>query len=801
MLQRIINLMLTLYGILVFTMMLLGALFRWAWSFLAIPKPSPVTPQYWILVLWRNFGLAFFGLLFFLWAVDVNLFWLFGRSPSLAELEKPKLALASEVYSADGVLLGKYFRENRSPTDYKAISPYVVKALISTEDAAFTQHSGIDLKAMVSIPWYLVKGDNRGGSTITQQLAKNLYKTRKKSRMRGILTWIPGIKMLIDKSKEWITSVKLERNYTKEEIMSMYLNTVDFGSNSFGIRTAAQNFFQTTPGRLKIEEAAVLIGMLKATTTYNPRKHYKKSLFRRNTVLANMEKAGFISKKELDSLVALPIILRVKQEEHPDGVLDYYGNFLTSELTNWADSNELDIYSDGLKIYLTLDTRYQRLAEEAVFEHMKALQRRFNNHWNGQNPWIDEKGKEIPDFIENQIPRLAAYKSLKKKFGDQEDSIQFYLNKPRKMAMFSWNGVDTLTLSTIDSLRYCKKLLHAGFMVMDPYRGQIKAWVGGINYNFFKYDHVKQMVRQPGSTFKAFVYATAMENGYNPCSRIVDRYVKYEYDEDSAGIKVHKTWAPGNATGSFSGMNMTLRYAMGRSVNSVAAQLTHLLGAEKVARFAKTCGIKTELKATPSIGLGSNDVSLFDMVGAYSAFLNNGVWNQPTLVGRIEDHNRNLIKTFVPEMRKVMSEQAAYMMVHMLKGTLQEPGGTAQALFSFNIFRGNEMGGKTGTSQNQSDGWFMGLTKDLVGGVWVGAEDRAVHFRSLRTGEGSKTALPVFGLFMEKVYRHPELGIRPGFFPRKNYKIPHCPTHIPKKDTATQAEEPGEPDPGELELE
>lgn len=801
MFNQFINAILTAYGVLVFTWLVLWEFVKWCWSFLAIPKPKPTTPQYWVLVLWRNFGLTTVVVLFYFWAVDVNLFWLFGRSPSLAELEKPKLAMASEVYSADGVLLGKYYRENRSPTDYQSISPHVVKALIATEDAAFTEHSGIDLKAMVSIAWYLAKGDNRGGSTITQQLAKNLYKTRKKNQQRGILTMIPGVKILIDKSREWITSVKLERNYTKEEIMSMYLNTVDFGSNSFGIRIAAQNFFSTTPGRLKVEEAAVLVGMLKATTTYNPKRNYKKAISRRNTVLANMEKAGFISRKELDSLSALPIRLKITQEAHPDGVLDYYGNYLTSELSQWADSNDLDIYSDGLKIYLTLDTRYQKLAEESVYEHMESLQRRFNGHWNGQNPWIDEKGKEIPNFIENQIPKTGAYKSLKRKYGVQADSIQYYLNKPKKMAMFTWKGIDTLTMSTVDSLRFCKKLLHAGFMVMDPFRGQIKAWVGGINYSFFQYDHVKQMVRQPGSTFKAFVYATAMENGYNPCSRIVDKYVKYEYDEDSAGITLHKTWAPGNATGYFSGMNMTLRYAMGRSINSVAAQLTNLLGAEMVAEFAKSCGITTLLKATPSIGLGSNDVSLFDMVGAYSVFPNGGVWNKPTLIGRVEDHNKNLIRNFVPEMKKVMSEQAAYMMVHMLKGTLQEPGGTAQALFTFNIFRGNEMGGKTGTSQNQSDGWFMGLTKDLVGGVWVGAEDRAVHFRTLRTGEGSKTALPIFGIFMEKVYQHSELGIRPGFFPRKNFKIPHCPTHIPRKDTSNVGDDPGEPDPGELELE
>lgn len=799
--DRILNFLLTLYGILLMAWMLLGELVRWILFLLYIPRPNPVTPLYYVKLIWRNFGLLVFFIWFYFQAVEVNLFWLFGRSPSLAELEKPKLAVASEVYSADGVLLGKYYRENRSPTDYKDISPNVVKALLATEDITFTEHTGVDLGATVGIVYYMIKGDKRGGSTITQQLAKNLYKTRKKENFKGLLSFVPGLKTLVNKTKEWITATKLERNYTKQEILTMYLNTVDYGSNSYGIRTAAHTFFKTTPGRLKIEQAAVLIGMLKATTTYNPKKNYNKSLNRRNTVLAQMKKYNFITQSQFDSLTRLPILLNYSQEPHPDGVLDYYGTFLTRKLTEWADTNDYDIYTDGLKIYLTLDTRFQKLAREAVDEHMKSLQRRFDEHWRGQNPWRDEKGKELEGFIDQMVQRTEAYKGLKKKFGDQQDSIRKYLEMPKKMVLFSWKGPDTVMMSTLDSLKYCKKILHAGFMVMDPFHGQIKAWIGGINYDFYKYDHVEQSVRQPGSTFKAFVYGAAMENGYNPCSRIQDKYVKYEYDEDSAGVMIHKTWAPGNATGYFTGMNMTLRFAMGRSINSVAAQLTNLLGAQKVADFAHKCGITTPLKAIPSIGLGPNDVSVFDMVGAYAVFLNSGFWNEPTLVARIEDHNRTLIRTFTPQSRKVMSEEGAYKMVHMLKGTLQEPAGTAQALFSFNIFLGNEMGGKTGTSSNQSDGWFMGVTKDLVGGVWVGAEERCVHFRSLRQGEGSKTALPIFGLFMEKVYRNKSLGIRPGFFPKKKYPLPYCPTHVPRKavDT-TDSEVPAEPDPAEMEL-
>ncbi len=816
--DRIINFLLALYGVFLLTLMLLAQMLR----ILNIPKPSPPTPAYYVKLIWRNFGLALFFICLYFQAVDMNLFWLFGKSPSLTDLEKPRLAEASEVYSSDGVLLGKYYHENRSTTEYKEISLNVVKALLATEDINFTGHTGVDLNATMGIVYYMLKGDKRGGSTITQQLAKNLYKTRKKSNFGGVLSYIPGVKTLVEKTKEWLTAVKLERAYTKEEILKMYLNTVDFGSNSYGIRTAAQTFFRTSPGRLKVEEAAVLIGMLKATTTYNPKKNYQKSLKRRNTVLAQMFKYGFLNKPELDSLSALPIRLNYVRELHPDGVLDYYGTFLTRKLTEWADSSGYDIYSDGLKIRLTIDTRLQEIARQSVDEHMSGLQKRFDEHWRGQNPWRDERGNEIPDFIESMVQRTEGYKSLVRKFGERKDSIDFYLNKPKKMVMFTWRGPDTLMMSTLDSLRYCKKLLHAGFMVMEPYQGQIKAWIGGIDYGFFKYDHVAQSVRQPGSTFKAFVYGAAMEQGYSPCQRIQDAYRKYDYEEDSAGIIVKRSWVPGNATGYYSGSSMTLRHAIGRSINSVAAQLTELLGkaargtadkpeynklkdiqigASVVAAFARRCGIRSKLEEKPSIGLGSSDVSVYDMVGAYSVFMNSGFWKEPTIVAKIEDKKGEVIREFSAPTQKVMSEEAAYRMVHMLKGTLEESAGTAQALFDpkFWVY-GNEYAGKTGTSSNQSDGWFMGLNKDFVGGTWVGAEERCVHFRGLRQGEGSKTALPVFGLFIHKLYANRQLGYKPGMFPKKNFKIPSCPTRLAKKavdSTATELET-AEPVPEEL---
>lgn len=737
----------------------------------------------------------------YLLAVDFNLLWLFGSSPSIEKLQSPRLEMASSIYTADGVLVGKYFKKNRSPVKYNKISPLLIKTLLATEDIRFYQHSGVDASAFVGIAIAAIKGDGRGGSTITQQLAKNLYRTRAASS-RGLLSYIPGIKTVISKTKEWITAVKLERAFTKEEILELYLNTVDFGNNCYGIKTAADYYFSTTPAKLKAEECALLIGMLKATTNYNPKRNYGRAFQRRNTVLGQLLKYTFITKAEHDSLIKIAIPYPKGEDKlgHPDGVLDYYNGYLTKYLEEWGEKNNIDIYTAGLKIYLSIDSRMQQYGREAVNKHMKDLQRRFDNHWKGQNPWIDEKGNEIPGFIETMVKRTRAYKGLKRKYGQNQDSIDHYLNKPHKMVVFNWSKPegDTVMWSTLDSLRYYKRLLRTGLMTMDPYTGFVKAWVGGIDYNYFKYDHVNQMRRQPGSTFKAFVYAAAMDRGFGPCYRIPDTQITVRYkdtivDPVTKAITVKDTvWTPKNATGYYSGINMSLRFGIGRSVNTIAVKTTELLGdgdavkgAAIVADYAQRMGIRSKLKIRPSIGLGSNDVSLFDMVGAYSTFLNRGVWQEPQVVMRIEDHNGNIIEQFRPKQNKVMREEAAWLMVHMLKGTLAEPGGTAQGLWSYNITRGNELAGKTGTSSNQSDGWFIGLTKDLVSGVWVGAEERSIHFRSLRQGEGSKTALPIYGLYMEKVYADRSLGIREGFFPKATVKINaslNCPTRLPRSE-------------------
>ncbi|QHL88820.1 penicillin-binding protein [Nibribacter ruber] len=747
-------------------------------------KKKKIQPQNkynkWVRNLWKVFGAGLVLVILYFVAVDVNFLYLFGESPGLDELENPRSNVPSEIYTADGVMVGRYFRENRDPVPFDSIAPIMAKALIATEDERFYKHQGIDPVGLLAAIKDNLSGDTRGASTITQQLAKNLYKTRTKNT-KGVLGYIPGVSTLIAKTKEWNTAIKLEQRYTKDEILGMYLNTVDYGSNAFGIKVAANTFFSTTPDSLKPEEAAMLVGVLKAPTTYNPRFNPKNALARRNVVLEQMAKNKVLTKAQADSLSQLPIDLKYHVEEHLDGVPAYYRQAVNEFVRNWSEEKGLDFYSEGLKIYLTIDSRMQRLAEEALREKMKSLQRRFESHWRGRNPWVDEKDQEIPNFIETSIKRTAVYQSLKNKHGKDTAAINRALNTPHKMEVFTWKGMKDTTLSSMDSLRYYKRFLHAGLMTMDPYTGHIKAWVGGIDYENFKYDHVKQARRQPGSTFKPFVYAAAIDQGYSPCDKIQDQRVTIKYVEDGKNME----WTPHNADYSISGRQMTLRHAMGRSVNTVTAQLTEAIGWDTVRKFARKLGITSPLEAVPSIGLGSSDVSVFEMVNAYSTFINNGFLNKPILVLKIEDRNGNLIEQFNPQQKRVISEETAFLMVHMLKGTMEEPGGTSQALWEYELWKkGNQVAGKTGTTSNHSDGWYMGVTKDLVTGVWVGGEDRSIHFRTSAMGEGSKTALPIFGRFMEKVYQDPTLGIKLGPFPKPTVKIKkpyNCVTVMPRK--------------------
>jgi penicillin-binding protein 1A len=719
--------------------------------------------------IWRYF-LAF---VFYFWLytrmVSFNFLWLFGSMPAMEKLENPKQTIASELYSADGLLLGKYFRENRSPVSYEEMNPILVKALVATEDVRFYEHSGIDLNALVSIPIYLLKGDNRGGSTLTQQLAKNLFKTRNDAS-KGLFGYVPLVNTLIVKTKEWIMATRLEKTFTKEEILTMYLNTVDFGSNSFGIKVASSTFFSTSPIDLSTAQAATLVGLLKAPTSYSPILNPESSIERRNVVLGQMLKYNVIAQTEYDSLVTTPLRLAVKQETHTDGAGTYFRSVVGNYLRDWCKKNGYDLYADGLKVYTTLNSRIQAHAQAAVDSQMKTLQARFFKHWKGKNPWVDEKDQEIPGFIEKVAKRTDYYIYLKKKFEGNKDSIDFHMNRKRKMKVFSWKGDRDTVLSPMDSIRYYKHFLQCGMVTMDPFTGHILAWVGGINFKYFKYDHVFQSKRQPGSTFKPFVYCAAIDKGMSPCDKMVDQRVQINYYD--RWLKKDTVWSPRNSDWVFTGEEMTMRRAMAKSVNSITAQLVQRIGPEAVIEYAHKLGIQSKLDTIPSVGLGSSDVNLFEMVGAYSTFLNKGVWTEPLFVTRIEDRHGNIIREFVPMRRHAVNEETAWLMLYMLKGGLEEPGGTSQALFQHGgLFRGNEFGGKTGTSSNHSDGWFMGVTKDLVSGVWVGGDDRSIHFRTSALGEGARTACPVYGIYMEKLYADKETGVKMGYFPRPFVKM------------------------------
>lgn len=705
----------------------------------------------------------------FIILVDMNFLWLFGRSPRVMQLNNPKMSVASELYTADNVLIGKYFYENRVPVEYKEIAPSLINALISTEDVRFYKHHGIDIRSTLSIFWSMAQGEKRGGSTITQQLVKNLFKTRE-HYSKGLFSYIPVLKVIIYKTKELINAVKIEFFYTKEEILTMYLNTVDFGSNSYGIKSAATTFFNKKPGELKIEEGALLIGLLKAPSYYSPVSNPENALSRRNTVIDQLVKYKFLSKEKADSIKKIPIHLRFKVAGNYDGDALYFRDAVARELQDWCKENKKDIYRDGLKIYTTIDMRLQRLAEEAMQEHMKHLQNRFFQHWQGQVPWIDENGKPMLGFIEDIAKQTADYKRLYKKFGKEKDSVDFYLNKPHQMTVFTWKGDRDTIFSTMDSIRYYKHILHAGFVSMDPQTGFVKTWVGGVNFKYFKYDHVSQFKRQPGSLFKAFLYTAAIDNGFGPCDMITDHNITINYTEKGQP----KSWSPHNADFEFSGRSMTLKHAFARSVNSVAVQVSQKIGWTKVIEYAKKMGIKSDIPSVPSVCLGTSDVSLLEILDAYAPIVNGGYRLDPVFVSKITDRTGKVLYEYKSSRTKILNDETAFLMSIMLRAGLSEPGGTTQGLFEYDLFKyDTEFGGKTGTSSNYSDGWFIGVTPKLIGGAWVGSENRSIHFRTSELGEGLKTALPIYGLFMQKVLHDPKLKEYRGKFPK-------APEHVSK---------------------
>lgn len=733
-----------------------------------------------------NMALTFCWMfLLFLFLVDINFLWLFGKSPTLHSISHPDQSLATEIISADGKVIGKYFTENRMSVEYDEISPIIIQTLITTEDERFYDHFGIDFQGVFAAIKDMTQGNARGASTITQQLVKNMYKTRNQYS-KGLFGHIPGIKLLIMKTKEWVTAVKIEIFYTKKEILTMYFNTVDFGSNSFGIRTAAKTYFKTTPAKLNYEQSATLIGLLKATTSYNPKINPKRSKERRNVVLQNLVTHKVITQQQCDSLKEIPIQLNFSVEQSYDGEALHFRSYLAKYLEEWEEANGYDIYSDGLKIYVTLDSRLQKYAEEAVEKQMRTVQRRFFDHWRGQNPWQDEKHNDIPNFIEDKAKKTKAYASLSEKFGGNKDSIFKYLNIPHRTKVFDYDLIEKdTTLSVMDSIRYMNHFMHTSFVAMEPNTGNVKAWVGDINFKFWQYDKVAQSKRQPGSTFKLFVYTAAMLHGKAPCDKITDKRVTWEYEENGET----KSWTPHNANGTYLGYSMTLKHAFARSINTVAVQLAQEVGIPEIIKTAHLLGIKTPLDNKPSTCLGSSDVSLLELVNSFGTVVNEGMYHDPILVSRIEDKNGKVIYQAATEQKRVISYETAWLMTEMLKGGMTEPGGTTQALWEWDLFNYNtDFGGKTGTSSNHSDAWFVGVTKNLIGGAWVGGEHRSVHFRTGQLGEGSRTALPIFGLFMEKVLKDENFKQYRGKFPTKPkekiLRSYNCHTYIPRDTTA-----------------
>jgi len=699
-----------------------------------------------------GFASLIIAFIFYLIMVDVNFLWLFGKSPSLRAIMHPKTIQASELYSADGVMIGKYFSENRTPVAYEEINPVFWKALIDTEDERFYHHFGIDFQGVFAAAKdYVVHHDARGASTITQQLVKNMFRVRTEYST-GLLGNIPGVKMLIMKSKEWITAVKIEMFFDKKDILTMYANTVDFGSNAYGIKTAAKTYFGTTPKELTPEQAAILVGLLKATTYYNPRTNPDNSFKRRNVVLDNMRRHKDLTREAYDTLSKKPIQLDYSVENNYDGQAQYFREAVADELHDWCKDNDIDLYRDGLKIYTTIDTRMQKYAEQAAKRQMRIIQRNFNNHWSGQNPWQDERHQEIPNFIEDLAKKLPYYKYLSQRYDNNTDSINYYLNLPHPVKLFDYDeGIIEKNISTLDSIRYMERFMHCGFVAMEPETGHVKAWVGDLDFRTWKYDKVKSM-RQPGSTFKLFVYAEAMNQGITPCDTREDSYFSMKVFDSKKNEEV--LWAPTNANGRFSGANVTLKQAFAMSINSIAVKLGQECGIPNIVKTAHDMGIKSKLDATPALALGSSDVNLLELVNAYCTPVNDGKTHNPVLVTRIVDRDGKEIYTAPEEEKQVLTYKSAFLLQQLLQGGMQ---GTSSALgrWTNQFARDTDFGGKTGTSNNHSDAWFIGVSPHLVVGAWVGGEYRCIHFRTGALGQGSKTALPICGDFLEQVLGDP----------------------------------------------
>jgi penicillin-binding protein 1A len=733
---------------------------------LSLPELEKGKYQNIISKVWKYTKYGSIAFIVYLIAVSFNLFWLFGKMPSLEEIDNPKSDVASEIISSDGKVIGKFFYENRSPIAFNELSPNIVNALVATEDVRFTVHSGIDARSTLRVVTGVFTGQRKGGgSTISQQLAKNLFKLRETDFYKGPMYYVPGLRQLLIKTKEWITAIKLERRYTKQEIMEKYLNTIEFSSGAFGIRSAAKTYFKKEPSELNQEEAAILVGMIQNPSRFNPKLHPLAAKNRRNIVFDQMVKYNKISLEQGEMYKKRPVVLNYSPESHNSGPAPYFRQFLKdwlkAELVK-EGYTENDIYTKGFKVYTTIDSHMQAYAEEALRENMKDQQKKFYTHWKGRGrPWSLEsktrEGKyvEIPKYIENIAKTTSRYRALKEAFDGDEDKVWRELNKPNKMQVFTWQGERDTLLSTLDSIRHYKYFLHSSFLAMDPRNGQIKAWVGGINYKYFKYDHVYQGKRQPGSTFKPFVYVTAIDNGFSTCEQVVDEPITIPIPGGS--------WTPKNSDGKYSYRSLTLRQALGQSINTVSAYLINKLSAAAVIKYAHKLGIKSELPEVPAICLGIGDVSLYELMAGYCVFANQGKYTEPIFVTKIEDKNGEIIKEYYSDSKEVISQETAYKMIHLMRGATM-PGGTAAGLSRYGVLEGNEIAAKTGTTSNFSDGWFMGITPTLVAGGWTGGDDPTIHFRDINLGQGARLSMPTWGGFFQKVYADKTLDYKKGIF-------------------------------------
>ena len=686
--------------------------------------------------------------------------------PTFEELENPKSNLATEVFSADNQVLGKYFQENRTNVRFEELPESLVQALIATEDERYYSHSGIDIQALLRVAKGVLTNNlsQGGGSTITQQLAKMLFHKRNKN------IW----EVINQKFQEWIIAVQLERQYTKEEIITLYLNRFDFVNNAVGVKSAAQVYFNTIPDSLTIEQCAMLVGMAKNPALYNPVRRPDTVMHRRMIVLKQMQKQDYITQEEYDSLRVLPLDLDFSRVDHAKGLAPYFREILRAELKDLfsdtlptglprimkEDSTFYNIYKDGLKIYTTIDSRLQRYAEQAVRKHLRNyLQPEFEKDLNGRSRTSRAKApfdwrvtdKEIEQILTasiKQTPRYYEYKLRNLPW----DSVWYYFNQPTEMTVFSWEGDIDTVMTPLDSIKYTKTFLRAGFMSMEPQTGFVKAWVGGPDFRYFKYDHVQQGKNQVGSTFKPFVYATAVREGLSPCTKVSNVVTCFDMPEGQ------EQWCPKNSSGKYEGI-VSLKYGLAHSMNTITAWVMKRYGPEAVIKLAKDMGIKSELEPVPSLCLGTADLSLYELVGANSTFANKGIWIEPSIILRIEDKNGNTIYDAAPKANEAMDEVTAYSMLELMKGVVDYGSGNR-------LRRNYEYGkltqpiaGKTGTTQSNSDGWFVGITPDLVSGVWVGGEDRSIRFSKNSLGQGAVMALPIWGYYMNQVYADTSLTI------------------------------------------